>query len=159
MMKKLTPLILALLLAIPMCANAAAVPSWDEPEVSTFTIDFTFARRVDDVAQINALLSSMKLASIDLSETDLYLETSYDGRENVTGRRLGLNGGTIAFELADDEPGHIYQLMTEVVDLDVDHEEYIQNWRDSHPDLILNMLIRVEYDEAFGYLAVYYAKD
>jgi len=147
-MKKWLALFLVLMLALPMGASAA----------STYTINYSFENRKDDVAQLNALLGSMKLADLEWEEYKTYLSTTTDGAGHLISRRLGLSSGYFVCTLAENDDGHTYQIMTDVVELSQDHDQFVNNWRDSHPDLTVRVVIRVEYDTCAGYVIIYHER-
>jgi len=147
-MKKLLALFLVLMLALPAGAFAA----------STYTINYSFENRKDDIDHLNALLGSMKLDNLEWEDYKTYLATTTDGAGNLISRRLGLTSGSFVCTLAEGDDGYTYQIVTEVVNLDQDHNQFVNNWRDSHPDLVFRVVIRIEYDSCAGYVIIYHER-
>lgn len=145
-MKKIVSLVLALILLLSVSAFAA----------STYKIEFAFDEKcTDDIEQLNALLSNLKLKSLELEENSTYISTTRDGSGNILGQQLGFTSGTFICELGDDETGNFYQIETQVSDKNVDPDAYIQNWIDSHTDVIIRIVLQVEYENNFGYVFIY----
>ena len=51
-----------------------------------------------------------------------------------------------------------YQIDSVVVDESVVHEEFLDVWRESHPERVVRIVIRSEYDEVVGYLIVHHQR-
>ena len=152
MMKTIVALTLTLMFALTLCATASAAAS------STYTLTFDFDHLDDDITRLNDMLSSMKLAHLDLNDYRSYLSITTDGNDVVIDRRLGLTTGVFTAELAEGDEGYTYQIMTDVVDLDVDNETYLQHWRDTHPNMVHRIVIRISYESCDGYVILYHAR-
>lgn len=123
------------------------------------TINFDFKnRKPEDLAQLNALLATMKLQDLRLEDTEGYLATTTDGDGNLLGHRYGLDSGQLVCKLSKGKTGYCYQIDSVVVDDSIDHEEFLDIWRESHPDRVVRIVIRSGYDEVAGYLIVHHQR-
>ena len=100
----------------------------------------------------------MKLQDLRLEESSGYLATTTDGDGNLISYRYGLDSGTLVCKLALGKTGYEYQIESVVVDQRIAHEEFLQIWRDSHPDRAVRIVIRSDYDEVFCYLIVHHQR-
>ena len=124
-----------------------------------FKINFDFNhRRPEDLEQLNAMLATMKLQDLRLQDTCHYLSTTTDGEGNLIGHRFGMDSGELICKLSKSKSGYYYQIDSVVVDESVAHEEFLDVWRESHPDRIVRIVIRSEYDEVVGYLIVHHQR-
>jgi len=122
-------------------------------------ISFNFNyRRPEDLEQLNAMLATMKLQELRLEDTNGYLATTTDGEGNLIGRRYGLDSGELVCRLSKGKTGYCYQIDSVVVDNSIEHEEFLNVWRQTHPDRIIRIVIRCEHDEVSGYLIVYHQR-
>lgn len=123
------------------------------------TINFDFKnRKPEDLAQLNAILATMKLQDLRLEDTEGYLATTTDGEGNLLGYRYGLDSGQLVSKLSKGKSGYCYQIDSVVVDESIDHEEFLDIWRESHPDRAVRIVIRSAYDEVAGYLIVHHQR-
>lgn len=123
----------------------------------TITYDFK-NRRAEDLAQINAILATMRLQDLRLEDYDGYLATTTDADGNLVHQRYGLDSGKLICKLAEGKSGYEYQIDTVVTDRSVDHEEFLENWRKNHPDRIMRIVITVDHGNVFGYTIVHHQK-
>lgn len=123
----------------------------------TINVDFR-NRRAEELAQLNALLATMKLKNLLLQDTEGYMETTTDGDGNLLGYRYGLDCGKLVCELSEGEGGYCYQIDSVVVDINVDHRVFLDLWRENHPDRILRIVISSEFDDVVGYLIVHHQR-
>ncbi|MBQ9167359.1 MAG: hypothetical protein IJX67_02985 [Oscillospiraceae bacterium] len=119
--------------------------------------DFNY-RRPEDLEQLNAMLATMKLQDLRLENIRDYLATTTDGDGNLIGYRFGVDSGELICKLAKGKSGYYYQIDSVVVDESVDHDEYLEIWRESHPDRVVRIVIRSGYDEVAGYLIVHHQR-
>lgn len=126
-------------------------------EMIKINFDFNH-RRPEDLEQLNAMLATMKLQDLRLQDTSHYLSTITDGEGNLIGHRFGMDSGELICKLSKGRAGYYYQIDSVVVDESVVHEEFLDVWRESHPDRIVRIVIRSEYDEVVGYLIVYHQR-
>ena len=120
-------------------------------------IGFDFKdRKAEDIEQLNAILATMKLEELRLENFRGYLATTTDGDGNLIGRRYGPDSGELVCKLSED--GDRYVMDTVVVDRCVAHEEFMQIWRDNHPDRIVRTVIRAGYDTVVGYLIAHHQR-
>lgn len=123
------------------------------------TIGFDFKdRKAEDLDQLNALLATMKLQNLRLEDTEGYLATTTDGDGNLLGHRYGLDSGQLVCKLSKGKTGYCYQIDSVVVDESIDREEYLDIWREIHPDRVVRIVIRSAYDEVAGYLIVHHQR-
>lgn len=123
------------------------------------TINFDFKdRKAEDLKQLNALLATMKLKELHLEHTSHYLATTTDGEGNLIGYRFGMDSGELICKLAKGKSGYYYQIDSVVVDESIDHDEFLDIWRENHPDRIVRIVIRSGYDEVAGYLIVHHQR-
>ena len=123
----------------------------------TITYDFK-NRRAEDIAQINAILATMKLRDLRLEEHEGYLATTTDADGNLLHQRCGLDRGKLICEPAEGESGYVYQIDTAVADRSEDHEEFLRIWRNRNPHRAMRIVIKVEYGNAFAYTIVHHQK-
>lgn len=124
------------------------------------TIQFDFKNRSpEDLEQLNAILSAMKLQDLRLEDSEGYLATTTDGEDNLISYRYGLDSGTLVCKLAKGKTGYQYQLDSAVVDKIVDHDEFLQIWRTQHPDRMVRIVIRADHGTVAGYLIVHHQRD
>lgn len=123
------------------------------------TIHFEFKNhKASDLQQLNALLAAMKLSDLQLDDSDGYLVVFQDGDGNLLEKRYGLDSGTLVCKLADSEDGYCYQIDSIVTDHSVDHDTFIKDWRECHPDRVLRILVTVEFEEDIAYLIIHHQK-
>lgn len=122
-------------------------------------INFDFNhRRPEDLEQLNAMLATMELQDLRLQDTSHYLSTTTDGEGNLIGHRFGMDSGELICKLSKGRFGYYYQIDPVVVDESVVHEEFLDAWRESHPERVVRIVIRSEYDEVVGYLIVHHQR-
>lgn len=119
--------------------------------------DFNY-RRPEDLEQLNAMLATMKLQDLRLENIRDYLATTTDGDDNLIGYRFGVDSGEMTCKLSKGKSGYYYQIDSVVVDESVEHDEFLDVWRASHPDRAVRIVIRSQYDEVAGYLIVHHQK-
>ena len=119
--------------------------------------DFNY-RRPEDLEQLNAMLATMELQDLRLQDTSHYLSTTTDGEGNLIGHRFGMDRGELICKLSKGMSGYYYQIDSVVVDESVVHEEFLDAWRESHPERVVRIVIRSEYDEVVGYLIVHHQR-
>lgn len=122
-------------------------------------INFDFNhRRPEDLEQLNAMLATMELQDLRLQNTSHYLSTTTDGEGNLIGHRFGMDRGELICKLSKGMSGYYYQIDSVVVDESVVHEEFLDVWRESHPERVVRIVIRSEYDEVVGYLIIHHQR-
>lgn len=119
--------------------------------------DFNY-RRPEDLEQLNAMLATMKLQDLRLENIRDYLATTTDGDDNLIGYRFGVDSGEMTCKLSKGKSGYYYQIDSVVVDVSVEHDEFLDVWRASHPDRAVRIVIRSQYDQVAGYLIVHHQK-
>ena len=119
--------------------------------------DFNY-RRPEDLEQLNAMLATMKLQDLRLENIRDYLATTTDGDGNLIGYRFGVDSGEMTCKLSKGKSGYYYQIDSVVVDASVEHDEFLDVWRASHPDRAVRVVIRSQYDQVAGYLIVHHQK-
>lgn len=119
--------------------------------------DFNY-RRPEDLEQLNAMLATMKLQDLRLENVRDYLATTTDGDDNLIGYRFGVDSGEMTCKLSKGKSGYYYQIDSVVVDASVEHDEFLDVWRASHPDRAVRIVIRSQYDQVAGYLIVHHQK-
>lgn len=119
--------------------------------------DFNY-RRPEDLEQLNAMLATMKLQDLRLENIRDYLATTTDGDDNLIGYRFGVDSGEMTCKLSKGKSGYYYQIDSVVVDASVEHDEFLDVWRASHPDRAVRIVIRSQYDQVAGYLIVHHQK-
>ena len=119
--------------------------------------DFNY-RRAEDLEQLNAMLATMKLQDLRLENIRDYLATTTDGDGNLIGYRFGVDSGEMTCKLSKGKSGYYYQIDSVVVDASVEHDEFLDVWRASHPDRAVRIVIRSQYDQVAGYLIVHHQK-
>lgn len=119
--------------------------------------DFNY-RRPEDLEQLNAMLATMKLQDLRLENIRDYLATTTDGDDNLIGYRFGVDSGEMTCKLSKGKSGYYYQIDSVVVDESVEHDEFLDVWRASHPDRAVRIVIRSQYDQVAGYLIVHHQK-
>lgn len=119
--------------------------------------DFNY-RRPEDLEQLNAMLATMKLQDPRLENIRDYLATTTDGDDNLIGYRFGVDSGEMTCKLSKGKSGYYYQIDSVVVDESVEHDEFLDVWRASHPDCAVRIVIRSQYDQVAGYLIVHHQK-
>ena len=119
--------------------------------------DFNY-RRPEDLEQLNAMLATMKLQDLRLENIRDYLATTTDGDDNLIGYRFGVDSGEMTCKLSKGKSGYYYQIDSVVVDEGVEHDEFLDVWRASHPDRAVRIVIRSQYDQVAGYLIVHHQK-
>lgn len=124
------------------------------------TINFNFRdRNAEDLAQLNAILATMKLRDLRLKDSDGYLATTTDGEGNLLSYRYGLDSGMLICSLAKGEDGYRYQIDSVVAANSVAHEEFLQIWRDNHPDRAMRIVIRSGFDDVSGYIIIHHQRN
>lgn len=121
------------------------------------SFDFNY-RRPEDLEQLNAMLATMKLQDLRLENIRDYLATTTDGDDNLIGYRFGVDSGEMTCKLSKGKSGYYYQIDSVVVDASVEHDEFLDVWRASHPDRAVRIVIRSQYDQVAGYLIVHHQK-
>ena len=122
-------------------------------------INFDFNhRRPEDLEQLNAMLATMELQELRLQDTSHYLSTTTDGEGNLIGHRFGMDRGELICKLSKGMSGYYYQIDSVVVDESVVDEEFLDVWRESHPERVVRIVIRSEYDEVVGCLIVHHQR-
>lgn len=104
------------------------------------------------------MLATMKLQDLRLENIRDYLATTTDGDDNLIGYRFGVDSGEMTCKLSKGKSGYYYQIDSVVVDESVEHDEFLDVWRASHPDRAVRIVIRSQYDEVAGYLIVHHQK-
>lgn len=123
-------------------------------------IHFDFKdRQAEDIAQLNAILASMHLLDLQLKDPRGYLSTTTDGDGNLISYRYGLDSGILVCTRTMGSSGLQYEIDSAVTDLCVKHEDFIQIWRNAHPDRALRTVIRSEFDDVAGYLLIHHQRD
>ncbi len=125
------------------------------------TISYDFkGRKASDLMQINRILSTMSLESLTIEDFDGYLETTKDGDGNITHLRYGLDSGTLVCKRARGRKGHSYLIETVVVDSSagLDHDEYIDYWREANPKRVIRTVITVGFDNYLAYTIIHHEK-
>ena len=123
------------------------------------TIHFDFKNRSpEELEQLNRILDTMKLQELRLEGTSGYLATTTDGEDNLIGYRYGLDSGTLVCRLAQGNHGYQYRIDSVVVDNSVENDEYLQIWREQHPDRVIRLVIRAEHGCVSGYLIAHHQR-
>ena len=115
-------------------------------------------RKAEDLEQLNAMLAAMKLQELRLENVRGYLATTTDGDGNLLGYRYGLDSGELVCSLAPDQNSLCYQLDSIVVAESVDPDVFLDIWRGNHPDRVVRIVIRTEYDGVSGYLIAHHQR-
>ncbi len=118
------------------------------------TISYDFKNReAEDLAQINRLLSGLRLSDLQVENFEGYLATTTDGRSNLLALRYGLDRGTLVCTPSEDDDGFVYQVDTVALANDdvIAHENYVEIWRKAHPHRTVRTVITVEFDTAVAY--------
>ena len=103
------------------------------------TITYHFHnRRQEDLDQINSLLSVMKLEDLQLEDATGYLATSTNAQGVLLNQRYGLD--------------------TCVEKDNLNPDDCLQHWRDSHPDRAMRIALVIGFDDVNGYLIVHHEK-
>lgn len=103
----------------------------------------------------------MKLTDLQIDDFDGYLETTKDGEGNLLHMRYGLDSGTlICTEAPGNKEGYTYQIDTVVVDdaAGVEGEDFLDCWREAHPDRVIRIAITVEFGSSKAYTIAYHEK-
>ncbi len=126
------------------------------------TIRYDFREReAEDLEKINAILRTMKLWNLEIEDFQGYLATTRDGDGNLLGKRYGLDSGQLICEEASGkQAGHIYQIDTVVVDdiAGVEGEEYLDIWRQTHPQRIIRIVFTIGFSDCKAYTIVHHEK-
>lgn len=123
----------------------------------TYHIDFDFKdRKASDLDKLNKILSSLKLEKLELEDSKGYLAVSRDGDGNLLHKRYGLDSGTLICTPA--KVGYCYQIDTAVADRSVDHDEFLEIWRSSHPDRAMRTVITIGYEEELAYIILHHQR-
>ena len=123
----------------------------------THHIEFDFKeRKPSDIDKLNRLLASLKLRKLELENSKGYLAVTEDGEGNLLEKRYGLDSGTLICTPAPD--GDCYQIDTAVAARSVDHDEFLQIWRASHPARTLRTVITVGFEEDLAYIILHHQR-
>lgn len=121
----------------------------------THHVEFDFKdREASDLEKLNRVLSAMKLKDLELKNPRGYLAVTQDGDGNLVHQRYGLDSGTFVCTPAKD--GLIYQIDTAVVDLSVDHNEFLDIWRSCHSERVMRTVITMGFDEVMGFIILHH---
>ena len=117
----------------------------------THHIEFDFRdREASDLEKLNKTLASMKLEKLELKNSRGYLAVTQDGEGNLLEKRYGLDSGTLICTPSGNGDG--YQIDTAVADRCVDHDEFLEIWRSSHPNQAMRTVITMENESDFAYI-------
>ncbi len=126
------------------------------------TINYDFKNReAEELEQINAILSVMRLRDMKIEGFKGYLETTRDGKGNLLHKRYGIDRGTlICKEAHGNQHGYTYQIDTVVVDdaAGVEGETVLDWWRAAHPDRVIRISITVGYKGSKAYTIAHHEK-
>lgn len=125
------------------------------------TIGFDFKnRKASDLHQLNALLATMKLQELRLENPEGYLATARDGEGNLLHKRYGLDSGTLVCRLSKGRTGYQYQIDTVVVERSagIGDEEFLDCWREGHPDRVIRIVITNGYADSLAYTIVHHQR-
>ena len=123
------------------------------------TITYHFHnRRQEDLDQINSLLSVMKLEDLQLEDATGYLATSTNAQGVLLNQRYGLDSGKLICHIAKDGGGNCYRIDTCVEKDNLNPDDCLQHWRDSHPDRAMRIALVIGFDDVNGYLIVHHEK-
>jgi len=123
----------------------------------THHVAFTFKdREASDLEKLNKILSSMKLEHLELKDSKGYLAVTEDGDGNLLEKRYGLDSGTLI--CTPSKTGYCYQIDTAVADRSVDHDEFLDIWRASHPDRVMRTVITLEFDGDFACVILHHQR-
>ena len=150
------------------CYNAAMGQCGEAPRRSPepegrmnnmMKIHFEFEdQKATDLEQLNAMLGALRLQSLELENTSGYLQTVRNGDGELIEQRYGLTCCTLNCERAEDEDGLVYQMDTAVTPLNVEHEAFVKDWRERHPDRIVRIVQSTDFDDARTFLIVHHQK-
>lgn len=112
------------------------------------TIDFDFHQQsAQDLKHLNNLLFFLDLDNVKFQHLEGYLATTTDGKGNLLGRRYGLNKGRMICTETPEGPGKQFQITTCVADSSIPPKEYLDTWRQEHPDEIMYYSRAIGFDE------------
>ena len=121
----------------------------------THHVDFDFKdREASDLEKLNRILASLKLEKLELKNSKGYLAVTRDGDDNLLEKRYGLDSGTLI--CTPSRNGDCYQIDTAVADKSVDHDEFLEIWRVSHPERALRTVITMEYETDYAYIILHH---
>ena len=123
----------------------------------THHIEFDFKDRESaDLEKLNKILASLRLENLELKNSRGYLAVTQDGEGNLLEKRYGLDSGTLI--CTPSKNGFGYQIDTAVADRSVDHDEFLEIWRSSHPDRAMRTVITLEYEADFAYIILHHPR-
>lgn len=123
----------------------------------THHIEFDFKDRdASDLEKLNKILTSMRLENLELKNSRGYLAVTQDGEGNLLEKRYGLDSGTLICVASKN--GYGYQIDTAVADHSVDHDEFLEIWRSSHPNRAMRTVITLEYETDFAYIILHHQR-
>lgn len=123
----------------------------------THHVDFDFKdREASDLEKLNRILASLKLEKLELKNSRGYLAVTRDGDDNLLEKRYGLDSGTLI--CTPSKNGNCYQIDTAVADRSVDHDEFLEIWRSSHPNRAMRTVITLEYETDFAFIILHHQK-
>lgn len=121
------------------------------------TINFDFKdRKQEDLVQLNNILATMKLNELCLENYKDYLAITTDSEGNLISNRYGLSSGTLVCKLSTSDSGYQYRIDSEVIDKNVDPDEFLQNWRDKHTDRTVRIFARSDFNDLVGCLIIHH---
>lgn len=122
------------------------------------TINFEFKNREqNELVQLNSILATMKLDELRLENYKGCLITTTDLNGDFIDCRYALCNGSLVCKLSEGENGDVYRIDSDVICCDRD--EFLQRWRDKHPDRIVRIFITEEFDGLTGCLIVNHQRD
>lgn len=126
-----------------------------------FKLFFDFKdREISDLEELNAILSAMKLTSLELEDDESYRAITRDRNGRLLRRWLGFDNGTlIGTRPRYGEKGYQYQIDTAVISSAVDPEEFTQIWRDLHPDRVIRTICEGGNDELRTFIILHHQND
>ena len=123
----------------------------------THHIEFDFKdREASDLEKLNRILASLKLEKLELKNSKGYLAVTQDGDGNLLEKRYGLDSGTLICTSAKN--GYHYQIDTAVADRCVDHDEFLEIWRSSHPKRTMRTVITLEFESDYAYIILHHQR-
>lgn len=123
------------------------------------TIEFDFEEMdVDAVGQLNALLATLRLESLEVEDVRSYVAVTRDGEGKVLEKRYDLESGSLVCQLTDGDEGYQYQLSTALENCDIDEDTYLTQWRAAHPNRVIRMVQVRHFNNDNAYLIAYRQK-
>lgn len=132
-----------------------------------YNFQFNFSDRDEgNTKKLNSFLGAIELSSCKLEAVDCYsyISTHFDyssGEKQVDSVNygLGFNSGVLVCE-DEDEDKAIFQIETAAFPIkeSVHTNQFVEAWRESHPDKIIRTVTEWEFDTCTGFAVIYQNK-